>query len=316
MTIKSINQLVTDSCNSRCNMCDIWKIPQNTGEMTPTEFNHLYSLNGFREAEDLCISGGEPTDRSDLFEVAESILINLPVLKTLFLSTNGSRPKKIAEFVKRFHRFSRDIYVSLSLEGRRETHRLIRGVDTYNSVIASARSVVDLGIRNAHVSFSSTIQPINCNSEDLDHVRGLAREIGATSTFRPASKNNTFYYNIGSQNLMLSNSERYFLTNYIKTNCMDDPFLSRLLGFMNGERTIMGNREQGIECLAGKISVFIRADGNIYPCINSSRLIGDKHRGVYTTNYQLGGQYEPCPCFTECQVYPMLNFGGKNDRTN
>ena len=36
--IKSVNQLVTEKCNSRCQMCSIWSIKHKCYEMTSEEF--------------------------------------------------------------------------------------------------------------------------------------------------------------------------------------------------------------------------------------------------------------------------------------
>ena len=93
----------------------------------------------------------------------------------------------------------------------------------------------------------------------------------------------------------------------MKKEHISDPFLDILFQHIKGEETIIGSRKKGIKCLAGDISIFIKPNGDIFPCINSSRLIGNKDEGLFDYKYKLGNK-ELCPCCTECQIYPMLNF--------
>ena len=311
--IKSVNQLVTERCNSRCKMCSIWQIKDRSYEMASKEFDELYSNPEFKEVEDLCISGGEATLRTDLFEITDSMLKNLPKLNMLFLSTNGSNPDIVKKFVERYSPKIKDIYVCPSLEGNRDVHKQIRGVDSYDKVLKTAKSIKDLNIKNCHVVFSTTIVPENCNQESLNHVKKVAEKLNCTSSFRPASQNDTFYHNRRSDNFMIDGSQIKFLENYMIKEKISDPFLDILFQSIKGKETIMGSRECGIKCLAGDISVFIKSDGDIFPCINSSRLIGDRKRGVFEKGYKLGGK-ELCPCCTECQIYPMLNFSQYSDK--
>jgi len=312
--IKSVNQLVTKRCNSRCRMCGIWRTPP-AEEMTPEDFNHLYAHEKFRGVEDLCISGGEPTLRSDLFAVTEGIISHLPLLRMLFLSTNASKPSVVRGFMERYSQLVEDIYVCPSLEGRREVHRKIRGVDTYERVMETIKQVNGLGLKNSHVVIFTTLNPENCNQEDLDHVRSVAERFGCTYSFRPSTKSDTFYQNRDCNDISLSPKQVDFLRKYMADNEISDPFLDILFNFIKGNSTIMGNRKKGIECLAGDISVFVKPDGTIFPCINSKRIIGDKRRGVYVTHYNVGNK-EACPCCTECQVYPMINFHEYSSRRN
>ncbi len=202
--IKSVNQLITERCNSKCKMCSIWNLKNKPYEMTPQEFNRLYSKPEFKEVEDLCISGGEPTLRRDLFELTTAILKNLPKLRMLFLSTNGSNPQTVRDFVKKYNQKAPEIYICLSLEGDKETHKKIRGVDTYDKVIKTAKLVKSLKIKKCHVIFSTTIVPENCNKESLDHIRSLSKYLGCTFSFRIASKNATFYHNVKSKNILIN----------------------------------------------------------------------------------------------------------------
>lgn len=312
--IKSINQLVTQKCNSRCQMCGIWRVEPGK-ELTPKEFDVLYSHKEFRGVEDLCISGGEPTLREDLFEVTDNITSHLPLLRMLFLSTNGSKPKRVESFIARYFFLVKDIYVCPSLEGKRETHQKVRGVDSYNNVIETIKRVQGLKLDNSHVVISTTLTPDNCNKDSLDHIRGIAEHFDCAYSFRPSAKSETFYQNRNCYNISLSDKQIEFLKKYREENRISDPFLDILFNFIEGKKTIMGDRKTGIECLAGDISVFIKPNGVIYPCINSTRIIGDKDKGLYLKNYSLGNK-EPCPCCTECQVYPMLNFHEYSSRRN
>jgi len=305
--IKSINQLVTERCNSKCQMCSIWKIKDKSLEMSPDEFDKLYSMPEFRDLEDLCISGGEATMRSDLFEVIDSMIKHLPKLNMLFLSTNGSNPEVAQEFMKRYSPAVKDIYICPSIDGDRKTHRIIRGVDTYSKVLKTTELVNQLNLNNSHTVFSTTIVPENCNTKSLDHVRDLAKKYDCSFSFRPASKNESFYHNKKSEGFMIGSKGFDFMKNYMQERNISDPFLDILFDYIQGKDTLMGSPKKGIECLAGDISIFIKPDGEIYPCINSTRLIGNKKLGLFKEKYSLGDK-ELCPCCTECQVYPMLNF--------
>ncbi|MDH3324558.1 MAG: radical SAM protein [Candidatus Peregrinibacteria bacterium] len=311
--IKSVNQLVTERCNSQCKMCSIWKIKDRAYEMNPEEFDKLYSNPEFKEVEDLCISGGEATLRTDLFEVIDSMIKNMPKLNMLFLSTNGSNPNVAKNFAKKYSPKIKDVYICLSLEGDKEVHKKIRGVDTYNKVLETAELIKDLNIKNCHVIFSTTIVPENCNQKSLNHVKKIAKKLNCTFSFRPASQNDTFYHNRKSDNFIIDDSQIKFLENYMISEKMSDPFLDILFESIKGKETIMGSKKCGIKCLAGDISIFTKSNGDIFPCINSSRLIGDKERGIFEKRYKVGSK-ELCPCCTECQIYPMLNFSKYSDK--
>jgi len=312
--IKSINQLVTERCNSRCQMCNIWNLgSKRTYEMTPRGANTLYGHPEFSEVEDLCISGGEPTLREDLMDLTDNIFKNLNNVKMLFLSTNGSNPQTAKDFISRYSSAVKDIYLCISLEGDKETHRKIRGVDTYDLVLDTIKQVKKAEIKNAHIVLSTTIVPENCNEPNLLYLTKLAQDLGCTHSYRPAATNSTFYRNTNQPNFLLNSDQLNFLKKYISKNNVQDQFLDILFRHIAGENTIMGNKKEGISCLAGDISVFIKPNGTIYPCINSSEIIGNIDKGIFNSKY-LPGRNEPCPCCTECQVYPMLNFSKYSTR--
>jgi len=77
----------------------------------------------------LWISGGEPTLREDLPEILELFYKNNHI-KDVNIPTNGLKPDRIVEWVKRFRQNCPDcnINVSLSLDGFGATHDTQRGV--------------------------------------------------------------------------------------------------------------------------------------------------------------------------------------------
>lgn len=309
--IKSVNQLVNYACNSRCRMCLIWALGEDKNKMTPDEFRKLYSRSEFRTVEDLCISGGEPTLRDDLEEIMDAILQNLPYLRMLFLSTNCTFPYRVIKFLDKTSLRVQGVYAVIPLEGDRETHRTLRGMDSYDRTVELLEEIKIIYNPRVRSIISMTLQPENCNYHSIEHVRKIAQEKNSGFTFRPAGRSSVFYANSKIPNIDLSDDQIDFLRSYLVHYEKKDPFLHQLERHLSGEETVMGNRDSGIRCLAGKIAVFIQSDGTIYPCIYSTRIIGDKENGLYHKPFTLGDK-EPCPCCTECQIYPMINYGGKN----
>lgn len=74
---KYVELLVTSECNSRCVMCNVWKLSKNNpeiirDELSTTEIKNLLKELSMIGAKELCLSGGEPTLREDLIEIIKT----------------------------------------------------------------------------------------------------------------------------------------------------------------------------------------------------------------------------------------------------
>ena len=87
---------INDICNSRCQMCFIWK-QKRAREISPDEVRAALSNPLFRNVTAVGINGGEPTLRKDIGEIAESMCTALPSLKVISLITNGFKHLKVIE---------------------------------------------------------------------------------------------------------------------------------------------------------------------------------------------------------------------------
>lgn len=307
--LKNVSVMLTDKCNSRCSMCNIWNQPHDSA-LSADEFDVFFSAPEFTELEDISLTGGEPTLRPDLLQVADAIIKNKTKLKMLFLCTNGTNTERVRKFAEHFKGRVNDLFIAVSIEGRRETTRKIRGVDSYNHALEAielCKGVSD----EIHTIISATITPLNCDEENLGHIQDLASKTGSTYSFKPVIVNPTYYKNssLGSKS-GLDESQLGLLTRFIEKNCKQDPFMQIQLQYLSqGTIPLIGDKETGINCLAGDVFAFVRPQGEVFPCCYSSRKIG----GVGNTSLlgkkvQNLGANEPCPCCNEMCVYPILNW--------
>ena len=87
MKIENVNLEITDACNLRCTMCDIWKEKKNN-YFTAGMINDIFSSDVLSEAVDVTLTGGEVFLHPELFSLVERIQHFRPKgIRTL--STNG-----------------------------------------------------------------------------------------------------------------------------------------------------------------------------------------------------------------------------------
>jgi len=118
-------------CNSRCVMCNIWKMkPKN--ELSFEEWKKMMADPIFGSIEAVTISGGEATMHPQFLELAELFLDSMPKLYSLGLITNGfmtdfivPRVEKLAQMCQK-----RKIHLSLSvsIDGIGKKHEDIRRI--------------------------------------------------------------------------------------------------------------------------------------------------------------------------------------------
>lgn len=293
--VKNATIAITNRCNSRCVMCNIWKSRISETELNTQDFIKLFSAHFFKTLVDISISGGEPFLRQDIIETVKGIRKQLPNLEHFWINTNGLLPIRVHDFWTEMYTTTKNEYLCLSLDGTKEIHNKIRGVSAYDKVINTLK-LCRKDFPKLNIVLSATISPINANIANLKHIKSIAQDNGCTYTFRFANNNDTYYHNCMSD-FTLNKNQIDEIINFAKKYKSDDVFIFAQNKFIQtGQIEVMNN------CRAGKDFVFIRPDGTIAPCINSARTI------IKPTQIFDLGKHETCPCCTECCFYPMLNY--------
>ena len=164
-TLSNVTFYGTNLCDSRCKHCGIWE--QRPVLYLPLEVYHQ-------------IHDSPSTDKNTMFgfEGGEfTLLKNADEILEIFkdrpreLYSNCLKPQKTIEMCRRH-----DIpHLIISLDGRREAYKTIRGVDGYHKVVEVAEAMCN----ERSVSISYTITPWN-DLDDFKFVRDFCGERGIT----------------------------------------------------------------------------------------------------------------------------------------
>ncbi|MCK5344320.1 MAG: radical SAM protein, partial [Candidatus Heimdallarchaeota archaeon] len=158
MKIENINLEITDVCNLRCTMCDIWKEKKND-YFTVGMIRDIFSSDVLSEAVDITLTGGEVFLHPELFSLVEWIQYFRPRgIRTL--STNGVLTREIMSFMDHFYdSLSEDFSIHISFDGVND-HDAQRGVASKAQVL----DTINLLKKNYHhlpVKIKYTITPLN-----------------------------------------------------------------------------------------------------------------------------------------------------------
>lgn len=143
---KVIQLPITYKCNSKCVMCNIWKM-DSSHEASLEEFSQFMKDPIFKEVKAVGINGGEPTLIKNLPAYAEEVL-KLPNLRSLNVISNGFNKNKLLEDLQNIYEKCRKkqikFHVSISLDGVGEIHDKVRGKKgSFDKVIATIDEIKD-----------------------------------------------------------------------------------------------------------------------------------------------------------------------------
>jgi len=241
----------TFRCNSRCQMCYIWKNPTEPKEEVSLET--LSKLPG--GFDNLNVSGGEPTLRKDLGEIIDIVY---PKARITEISSNGLHAERLVPIIKKYP----NVKVRFSLEGNPETSDLIRGEKNgYATKVAGLRMLKEAG--GTDLGFAMVIQDENV--EQLVDVYEFARREGyelATSTLHNAwqfYKNDNYFY----QRKTVARQVEGLIEAMLKSPKPKNWFRAYLnLGLIE---KILGH-DRLIPCSAGKDFAFIDPWSDVWAC--------------------------------------------------
>lgn len=188
---------VTRQCNSRCVMCSDWSSHDKARELSLSEIEQILKNPLFSSVEKFVLSGGEPTLREDLVQIADIVLDSCSRVKEISLLTNGLDTTLVMENVKSILSLPKlkqldNFAVSVSLDGYGDTHETIRRVPgAFERVSETIRQLKEVqSIRPFYLCSTCVIQPLNVH--DLRRISDFSRELELPVIFSPVCVSDDF----------------------------------------------------------------------------------------------------------------------------
>jgi sulfatase maturation enzyme AslB (radical SAM superfamily) len=269
---------ITYRCNSKCVMCNIWKMDWSN-EMDLQSFKTALKSKLFKKVIAVGINGGEPSFVKQLPEYTEAIL-QLPKLKSLNIISHGFNQKlllpKLKEMYKRCKLAGVKFHVSISLDGVGDVHNKVRGLDIFK-ITSSTIDEINNNSKKYCDSFDTGCTVIQQNVDDLKELDAYVKAKGIPIKYRLGISNKRiesykildefsvfnkqasqsakefFYTKIGKESGIYNKFKYFSIYYFLKNN-----YSKRLLG-----------------CMWKDNGVTLDSRGNLYYCAVESKKIGN-----------------------------------------
>lgn len=325
--IKYLILRVTNKCNARCPFClnSYYQAdpPHNSKELSVDEYSKIASnLKGLVL---LNLSGGEPYLRQDLFEIANTFVINSGAW-LISSPTNGSFPERTADFAERMLATHKNILlkIGISIDGTGELHDKIRGVPSgYEKALETARKLKKLSAKYPNLMVHAVTTVSGYNEQVMDSVMD---EISSLKLFDEHFL--TLVRNPDDQHRATSAQFESFRNAYLRLmgGAVSDSIKEKvLLSIMKAmildiEKSYQGKRNS-FNCQAGKKMLNISEQGDVCICeILADPVLGNLREFDYDPAkiINLPASIERlkkiknsgCNCHWDCAIYSSLLFGG------
>lgn len=275
---------ITAKCNSRCVMCNVWKM-DHKNEMTADEIGRYMKDPIFKNVHSVGINGGEPSLINELPQIAEQVL-TLPKIKSFNIITNGLNKEALLEKVEKISSLCRKrkigFHLSFSLDGYEQIHNKVRGV------------------KNAFGKTTQTIERVlinkerYCDSIDIacTIVKQNVENLVELDTFA-CGKKYPMKYRLGIENKRID-SDKHF-ANYsvlhdpqkrqaaiefihrmiFKAKSLNDKFKYFSIFYFLTDKT----HKRLLGCMWQEEGITLDAKGNMYYCAVASKKIGSLREG-------------------------------------
>jgi MoaA/NifB/PqqE/SkfB family radical SAM enzyme len=174
-------------CDARCEMCSNWQRGDRKADMSLADIRRVFSSPLWKKIEIANLSGGEPTTRNDMVEIAEVMLDTLPRLRKFGINTTGMTPHRAIPMLTRVAELchARGVIFStrVSIDGVGAMHddvrHVQRGFEKANETIRAMRELQ----KRVPFNFGVSTTIFTKNLDDADNILAWARREGLDIVF-------------------------------------------------------------------------------------------------------------------------------------
>ncbi len=258
----SAGAYITDFCNARCIMCNIWK------NKKPSTYPRIYQEQAIDAlAREGCyyysIGGGEPTTVKDLPERLAYAAKKIPYVR---LTTNGfSMTPELARSLNN----SGIKEIGISIDGTDEYHNLVRGRSDAADKVWNSLELMSSHAPKVQIVINSVITPYN-----LEGLKEVGRRLSKFPKVHQKYLPVTFHELFGTQDLnslpipleAATQAEiEEFLNEAVSNSRIINSsiFLEKTKRFLKGESNVIPEQKR---CLYAYHAIEFGPDGFAYPC--------------------------------------------------
>jgi MoaA/NifB/PqqE/SkfB family radical SAM enzyme len=319
--------IVTYRCNARCKMCDSWRMKPGD-EMAPDAVADVFRKLGRLDV--VRLTGGEPFLRQDLLQVAEAVQkASRPGV--LHITTNGSWPLRVFDFVTRFSK-PRRLRIMVSFDGLELEHDANRGkVVPFAKAIETVRGLTQLrAAYGVQVSANHTVispQSLEDNAGLRQVLGELGVEVHSVLAYADSAMYGAKLRGDKAEHLIVPTGyplhpklDGADVVGFVERELQDVGsyrsrllrvgkryYLKGLLSRLRGE----ANPKPRPRCVALRSHIRLLPDGSVPVCQFNTQTVGnlqtDSFAAVWNNGHSAGARdwVDRCPgCWAECEVVP------------
>ena len=303
-------------CDASCQMCGNWRRGNAASDMALNEIERVFDSPFWRRIENAHISGGEPTTRDDLVEIARLMLGRFPKLRKLGLSTTGLTPERAVPALTRIVEAcdERQVICSvrISIDGVAGMHDTIRqvpgGFAAAGETVAAMQAL--LPRYRFNLGIATTLFPGNL--DEAERVRSWARRNGLNVVFNmvrftdPMLGNRHLaarYRPLGADEARM---RQFFLDNVRSDSLLD----GQSYIYMHYADMIANGYRRLAPCPFQTQGVMLNPDGGLFYCENSDMIgnvrdkdPGDLYFAASSREHRSRIRQQRCRnCVSPCQI--------------
>lgn len=270
-----LNFPVTDTCNARCIMCDIWK-ENASDDMSLEQIGKVLEQPFFQDLEHIGISGGEPFLRPDLVEIVETFS-RLPKVKSLSITSHGfntSRHKAmglpIAQLLQK-----KDIHftMNVSIDGVGVIHDRVRRVP--GGFVKLEQIISHYKQNGVAVLGQCTVSRENLYG--LSELNEYSQENNLDIIYRLATTIERLDNSTTIDAVALNAKEKSFFADFLSHSGVIEGTKNpaRRLFYRQLVETLRSGRERKAPCYFQNEAVLLAANGLMYQCSIVEEAIGN-----------------------------------------
>lgn len=292
-----ISMNITKKCNLRCKQCFSDSGELRTKELSTLDIYKLFDEMNKNGTFYICIGGGEPFTRSDLFDI-----LKYGKKQQLAISVVSNGLLITKEKIDKLNDLDLD-YLWISFEGLKENHESLRGPDTFEKTIEKL-DLIDK-YYNGKTALRMSINKNNIN--DIDGLVKIAEKYNINLIrFTPLLS----FGRAKDKNLTI-NQEQYIQFLHKMKEIHSDTVE---IVYPNMPHSKIWVGTNGFGCHCGKEAIWIDEVGNISPCIfwgeeyNIGNIKNDNYMNLWNKSVEISSITGNAIC-ENCKNYKLCRGG-------